>query len=224
MPDGSLSLPARLYLLAWDTKRLKITGTAQLHLLVRAGALTELARRGLLVDDDGVAVPAGLDADTGDPVLDGLLELVRESRPRRWKAWVTLHARTTLDAVREQLTAEGFLRAERRRVLGVLPSVDYALERVAVVDALREEARRALEGPLPPAEVSERDAAVVALAAAAELRTLVPAKDRRRHRRRIEELTERSGAAAPALRRVMREVSAAVVMATTAASAAAASG
>ncbi|WP_281155060.1 GPP34 family phosphoprotein [Streptomyces sp. HYC2] len=224
MPDGSLSLPARLYLLAWDTERLKITGTAQLHLLVRAGALTELAQRGLLVDDDGVAVPAGLDADTGDPVLDGLLELVRESRPRRWKAWVTLHARTTLDAVREQLTAEGFLRAERRRVLGVLPSVDYALERVAVVDALREEARRALEGPLPAAEVSEGDAAVVALAAAAELRTLVPAKDRRRHRQRIEELTERGGAAAPALRRVMREVSASVVMATTAASAAAASG
>ncbi|MGW4041983.1 GOLPH3/VPS74 family protein [Streptomyces sp. NPDC004721] len=224
MPDGSLSLSARLYLLAWDTKRLKITGTAQLHHLVRAGALTELAQRGLLVDDDGIAAPANLDTDTGDPVLDGLLELVRESRPRRWKTWVTLHARTTLDAVREQLAAEGFLRAERRRVLGVFSSVDYALERVAVVDALREEARRALEGPVPAAEVSERDAAVVALAAAAELRTLVPAKDRKRHRQRIEELTERSGAAAPALRRVVREVSAAVVMATTAASAAAASG
>ncbi|MFF4761452.1 GPP34 family phosphoprotein [Streptomyces sp. NPDC001292] len=221
MPDGSLSLslPARLYLLAWDTKRLEITGTAHLHHLVRAGALTELAQRGLLVDDDGIAAPAGLDAGTGDPVLDGLLELVRESRPRRWKTWVTLHARTTLDALREQLAAEGLLRAERRRVLGVLPSVDYALERVAVVDALREEARRVLEGPLPAVEVSEREAAVVALAAAAELGTLAPAKDRRRHKGRIEELTERSGAAAPALRRVVREVSAAVVVAATAASA-----
>ncbi|MFI9602185.1 GPP34 family phosphoprotein [Streptomyces sp. NPDC052043] len=221
MSDGSLSLPARLYLLAWDTERLKITGTAQLHHLVQAGALTELAQRGLLVDDDGVAAPAGLDAETGDPVLDGLLELVRESRPRRWKTWVTLHARTTLDAVRGQLAAEGVLRAERRRVLGVLPSVSYTLERVAVVDAVREEARRALEGPLPAAEVSERDAAVVALAAAADLRTVVPAKERRRHKQRVEELTERSGAAAPALRKVVREVSAAVVMTAAAASAAA---
>ncbi|WP_445527813.1 GOLPH3/VPS74 family protein [Streptomyces cyslabdanicus] len=221
MPDGSLSLPSRLYLLAWDTERLKITGTAQLHHLVQAGALTELAQRGLLVDDDGVAAPAGLDAEAGDPVLDGLLELVRESRPRRWKTWVTLHARITLDAVRGQLAAEGVLRAERRRVLGVLPSVSYTLERVAVVDALREEARRALEGPLPAAEVSERDAAVVALAAAAELRTVVPAKERRRHKQRVEELTERSGAAAPALRKVVREVSAAVVMTAAAASAAA---
>ncbi|MEU7381767.1 MULTISPECIES: GPP34 family phosphoprotein [unclassified Streptomyces] len=221
MPDGSLSLPARLYLLAWDTGRLKITGTAQLHLLVRAGALTELAQRGLLVDDDGIAVPVGLDASTGDPVLDGLLELVQESRPRRWRTWVTLHARTTLDAVREQLAAEGFLSAERRRVLGVLPSVDYALERVAAVDALREGARRVLEGPSPAAEVPERDAAVVALAAAAELRTLVPAKDRRRHKARIDELTDRSGAAAPALRRVVREVNAAVIVAATAAATAA---
>ncbi|GHD92188.1 GOLPH3/VPS74 family protein [Streptomyces naganishii] len=219
MSDGSLSLPARLYLLAWDTERPRLTGTAHLHHLVRAGALTELAQRGLLVDDDGITTPVDLDAHTGDPVLDGLLELVRESRPRRWRAWVTLRARYTLVAVREQLAAEGYLRAEKRRVLGIFPSVEHALQRVAAVDALQREARGVLEGDRPAVEVSERDAAVVALAAAAELRTLVPGKDRRRHRRRIEELTERSGAAAPALRRVVREVRTAVVVAATAASA-----
>ncbi|MFI1168972.1 GPP34 family phosphoprotein [Streptomyces sp. NPDC020801] len=219
MPNGSLSLPARLYLLAWDTTRLRITGAAHLHHLVRAGALTELAQRGLLVDDDGIATPVDLDARTGDAVLDGLLDLVRESRPRRWKTWVTLRARFTLVAVREQLAAEGYLRAEKRRVFGIFPSVEYALERVAVVDALREEARQVLEGALPAVRVSERDAAVVALAAAAELRTLVPGRDRRRHRRRIEELTERSGAAAPALRGVVHEVRTAVVVAAAAASA-----
>ncbi|GGX91663.1 GOLPH3/VPS74 family protein [Streptomyces anandii] len=219
MSDGPLSLPARLYLLAWDTGRPRLTGTAHLHHLVRAGALTELAQRGLLVDDDGITTPVDLDARTGDPVLDGLLELVRESRPRRWRAWVTLRARYTLVAVREQLAAEGYLRAEKRRVLGIFPSVEYALDRLAAVDALNREARGVLEGDRPAAEVSERDAAVVALAAAAELRTLGSGRDRRRHRRRIEELTERSGAAAPALRRVVREVRTAVVVATTAASA-----
>ncbi|MDF3302132.1 GOLPH3/VPS74 family protein [Streptomyces tropicalis] len=219
MPDGSLSLPARLYLLAWDTGRMRVTGTAHLHHLVRAGALTELAQRGLLVDDDGVATPVDLDARTGDAVLDGLLDLVRESRPRRWKTWVTLRARSTLVAVREQLAAEGFLRAERRRVLGVFPSVEYRPERAAVVDALREEARRVLQGPLPVAEVSDRDAAVVALAAAAGLRTLVPGRERRRHKERIEALTERSGAAAPALRRVVREVRMAMAAAAASASA-----
>ncbi|PAZ11192.1 GPP34 family phosphoprotein [Streptomyces sp. SA15] len=206
MPNGSLSLPARLYLLAWDTARQEATDAAGLDRLVRAGALTELVRRGLLTDEDGIATPVDLDALTGDAVLDGVLELVRESRPHRWRAWVTLRARVTLDAVREQLTAEGYLRAEKSRVLGVFPTVEYALERVADVRALQEEARRVLQGPVPVAEVSDRDAAVVALAAAAELRTLVPGKDLAGHRQRLEELTERSGAASPVLRRVFPEV------------------
>ncbi|WP_369250682.1 GPP34 family phosphoprotein [Streptomyces sp. R41] len=219
MPNGSLSLPARLYLLAWDTSRLKVTGATHLHHLVRAGALTELAQRGLLIDENGIVTPIDADSRTGDAVLDGLLELVAESRPRKWKAWVTLRARVTLDAVRAQLAAEGYLRAEKKRVLGLFPSVEYELERVPAVDALRTDARQVLEGPLPVAEVSDRDAALVALAAAAELRTLAPAKDRKLYKNRLEDLTDRSGAAAPALKKVIQELRTAVIVATTAASA-----
>ncbi|WP_405867207.1 GPP34 family phosphoprotein [Streptomyces sp. NBC_00005] len=216
MPNGSLSLPARLYLLAWDTNRTEVTGAARLPHLVRAGALTELAQRGLLTDDDGIATPVDMDSLTGDAVLDGLLELVRESRPHRWRTWVTLHARVTFDAVREQLTAEGYLRAEKKRVLGLFPSVDHVLAQAAVVDALRDEARQVLEGPVPVSEVSDREAAVVALAAAAELPTLVPGKDRKLHKARVEALTERSGAAAPALRKVVGEVHTALIASLTA--------
>ncbi|WP_405670319.1 GPP34 family phosphoprotein [Streptomyces sp. NBC_01530] len=216
MPYGSLSLPARLCLLAWDTERAKVTGAARLHQLVRAGALTELAQRGLLTDEDGIATPVDMDSATGDAALDGLLELIRESRPHRWQTWVTLHARVTLDAVREQLTAQGYLRAVKKRVLGVFPSVDHVLEQPAVVDALCEEARQVLQGPVPVAEVCDRDAAVVALAAAAELRTLVPAGDRKRHTERVEALTERAGAAAPALQKVVTEVHTALVASLTA--------
>jgi len=213
VPDGSLSLPARLYLLAWDITRNELTDTGHVDHLVRAGALTELARRGLLLDDDGIATPADLDSETGDAVLDGLLELVRESRPHHWHSWVPLHARVTLDAVREQLAADGYLRAEKRRALGVFPTVEYALERVAVVDALRAEARRILEGPVPVAEVSDRDAAVVTLAAAAELRTLVSRDERGRYQERLAELAERSGAAGPVTRKAGEELRAALTRA-----------
>ncbi|MDN3025406.1 GPP34 family phosphoprotein [Streptomyces sp. S.PB5] len=206
MPNGSLSLPARLYLLAWDTTRNELTGTAHPHHLVRAGALAELAQRGLLVDDDGIATPADMDSRTGDAVLDGLLELVRESLPHRWRSWVPLHARVTLEAVREQLAAEGCLRVEKRRALGLFPTVEYALERVAVVDALGEEVRQVLDGPVRPAEVSDRDAAVVVLGVAAELRALVARKERGQHKERLAELAERSGAAGPAVRKVMAEL------------------
>ncbi|NUO44377.1 MAG: GPP34 family phosphoprotein [Streptomyces sp.] len=213
MPDGSLSLPARLCLLAWDTTRNELTGEPHLHHLVRAGALTELAQRELLVDDDGIATPADMDSRTGDAVLDGLLELVRESRPHHWRGWVPLHARVTLDAVREQLAAEGYLRAEKRRVLALFPTVEYALERVAAADALRERARQVLEGPVPTAEVCDRDAALVTLAAAAGLRTLVPREERGLHKDRLAELAERGGAAGPAMRKVGEELRAALTSA-----------
>ncbi|MGW0861671.1 GOLPH3/VPS74 family protein [Streptomyces sp. NPDC002611] len=207
MTDGPLSLPARLCLLAWDSACPPAADAGRLAGLVRAGALTELAQRGLLIDDDGIATPVDLDARAGDAVLDGLLELVHESCPHSWRTWVTLRARVTLDAVREQLVAGGYLRAEKKRVLGVFPSVDHALERVTAVEALREETRRILRGPSPVAKTSWRDAALVALAAAADL---LPEQDVRAHERRVEELTERAGAMAPGLRRIVREVLGAV--------------
>ena len=212
MSTGSLSLPARLYLLAWDTTKLKVTDAAHLPHIVRAGALTELAQRGLLADVDGIVTPTDPDAQTGDPVLDGLLELVEESRPHRWKTWVGLRARVTLDAVRAQLAADGYLRAEKTRVLGLFPSVEYEIDRVAVVDALRAEAREVLEGPVPVEQVPERDAALVALAAGAELRTLLSGKEQRQYKQRIEDLVERSGATTPAMKKAVQEVRSAVVL------------
>ncbi|MFF5965371.1 GPP34 family phosphoprotein [Streptomyces collinus] len=204
MPNGPLTLPARLCLLAWDVARPAADGAAHRPGPVRAGALVELARRGLLTDEDGIVTPADLDTSTGDAVLDGLLELVRESCPHPWRTWVTLRARVTLDAVREQLVAEGYLRAEKRRVLGVFPSVEYALERRAAVEVLREETQQVLRGPLPVAGVSERDAALAVLAAAAGLcGESTPG-------RRAEELTERAAAATPGLRGIVRELSTAV--------------
>jgi hypothetical protein len=210
VPNGSLSLPARLCLLAWDPARPGASDTARHHHLVRAGALTELARRGLLTDDEGIATPADLDSRTGDAVLDGLLDLVRESMPHRWRTWVRRYAGVTFDAVREQLVAEGYLRAEKKRVLGVFPSVEYVLARPASARALREETRSVVEGPVPVGEVAERDAAVAVLACAADLRSLGPARRGACGEDRLTELAGRCGSAAPGLRGIVAELSGAV--------------
>ncbi|MER8222195.1 GPP34 family phosphoprotein [Streptomyces sp. NPDC094143] len=204
MSHGSLTLPARLSLLAWDTARPPAGGAAHPAGPVRAGALVDLARRGLLTDEDGIATPADMDSRSGDAALDGLLVLVHESCPHPWRTWVTLRARVTADAVREQLVAGGYLRAEKRRVLGVFPSVEYELERAAAVKVLREETREALLGPLPAAGLAERDAAVAVLADAADLLGVSAGE------RRVGELTERAGASVPGLERIVREVRAAV--------------
>ncbi|OON81813.1 GOLPH3/VPS74 family protein [Streptomyces tsukubensis] len=216
MPEGSLSLPAKLYLLAWDPARDRVTGASHLHHLVRAGALTELAMSGLLTDDSGIATPTS-DRRTGDTALDSLLELIEESRPRSWKKWVTSRAGVTLDAVREGLVAAGLLRTRRKRVFGVFPSTAYVVTDRALVGDLHERARSVLRSTGPVSEVSDEDAALVALATAGELRTVATGREARRHKKRIEELTERVGAAAPALRKVIKEVRTAMIVAATSA-------
>lgn len=197
MPNGPLSLPARLCLAAWDADPQRLAP------LVRAGALAELARRGLLTDDDGIVTPLDLDSRTGDPVLDGLLELVSESLPHRWRAWVTLYARHTLDAVREQLVADGSLRAEKHRVLGVFPSVDHVLADTARADGLHREARQILTGPAPAEQVPQPIATALALATAAGL---PPAPHGSFDDARAEALTRRAAASAPGFDAVLRDL------------------
>ncbi|MFE7132450.1 GPP34 family phosphoprotein [Streptomyces sp. NPDC057638] len=218
MTTESLSLPARLYLLAWDTDKMKASGTSHLNYLVRAGALTELAQRGLLVDEDGVARSAAA-TRTGDPVLDGLLDLVQESKGRKWKSWVTHKSSQTLDALREQLAADGQLTTSS----GMFSRTKYELARPEVVKALKAEARETLTGTGPVDDIAEADAAVVALAAGAELKTLVTRKERKEYKDRIEALTDRSGSTAPALKRVIHEVKVAIAVAVTAGAGAAGS-
>ncbi|MBC9713602.1 GPP34 family phosphoprotein [Streptomyces sp. TRM66268-LWL] len=212
MAHGSLPLPVQLYLLAYDTTKPRLTATLQLPFLVRAAALTELVQCGLLTERDG-AVRVVDDACTGDPVLDGVLELIAASRPRPWRAWVAVRSGATLDAVRRQLVLSGYLRGTRRRALGVFAYTEYELDRAGFVEDLRAELRWVLHGSEPVDEVSVRDAALLSLAAAGGLRTVVGAGERRTYRERIEQLAERSAATDPAPRAIVREVRRAMVLA-----------
>ncbi|MDP9614523.1 hypothetical protein JOF35_006861 [Streptomyces demainii] len=204
VPNGSLSLAASLYLLSYDPETGRPTG-AHTALLVRAAALTELVQRGTLTDTDGSPCPVA-DALTGDQALDGLLELIGESRPRSWQIWVGHQPRLTEQAVRDQMVAAGYVRAKGRRVLGLFPAKEYTLERPEPVAAMREAAVRALHGGQPVAEVSERDAALVNLAAAGELRTVVTATDAKVRKDRILELGARCGGMGPVLEKVIAQV------------------
>ncbi|MFG2497539.1 GPP34 family phosphoprotein [Streptomyces sp. NPDC048441] len=223
MPYGSLSLPTRIFLLAWDTGRNKIAGAPDLHLAVRACALAELAQRGLVSDVDGVVTPV-LGARTGDAALDSVLELIEESRPRKWRGSITHRARDTQAAVRDQLVSGGYLRAERTRVFGIFPSRRYELERAGYVEVLHAEALAVLRGPVPVSEVSEGDAALVVCAATGKLRGVVSGKDRRQYEERLDALTDRSGASSPELPELMRGLRKALASAVSSAEAARSSG
>ncbi|MGW6398393.1 GOLPH3/VPS74 family protein [Streptomyces sp. NPDC055134] len=222
VPHGSLSLPARLLLLGFDTEKGRVSGAPDIELAVRAAALVELARRRIVSDVDGVVTPV-FDARTGDPVLDELMELAEESRPRTWRAWIGYRARATLDTVRRQLASEGYLSAERKRVFGLFPVTRYGLERAGYVEVLRAEVLGALEGAEPVGQVDEDDAVLAVLAATGKLRRLIPGKARRTHKDRLDHLTARAGEISPELRQSLGDIRAALAAAVKAAEASRAS-
>lgn len=221
------SLAARLYLLAYDEDRRRLTGQPELGYLLRAAALTDLTLRGLLIDAVGqaqavpgaVASPGGRGAAgagaTQDEVLDGMLRDIAESAPASWGRWVSRDSRLTVRAIGAQLAKAGVLRIEPRRVLGLFHADTLVLADPAVQARLRSGARLALFGSDPVDLIDVRDAAVVALAAAGELDLVVSGEDRRRYETRIEELGEHCGSAVPALRGVLEEIRAAALVAVT---------
>jgi hypothetical protein len=199
------SLPQRLYLLAYDTRRQRLSGRTQLGYLLRAAALTDLLLRGLVADERGKVV-AGERHQLDDPVLGAVLRQVAESRPRSWTHWVRSGQRPLRLAVREQLKAGGWIRVEPRRVLGIFPASRVTVQDTRVLKRLAGIIARALGAGLPAARVDPGDAALVALAAAGELSTAISRRQRREHRQRIARLSERAGPAAPALRKVLQQL------------------
>ncbi|GAA3959228.1 GPP34 family phosphoprotein [Actinomadura viridis] len=193
------TLPARMFLLAYDLnkKRLALSG-GTLGYLLRAAALTELYLDGRLDEERRRPTP-------GTPGEDpyGLVAQISASRPRSWQYWVRKDGRAMVRTVRQELADGGWIRVRHRRRLGLFPHDEITVRDPRVVKTLWGGASSALRGR-PVAHVNSYDAAAVALAAAGELKTVLPAPDRRRHKRRIEELTARSGPAAPAARKVIR--------------------
>ncbi|MFI6516726.1 GPP34 family phosphoprotein [Spirillospora sp. NPDC050679] len=196
LPD---SLPARMFLLSYDLTKKRLTGRSNLGYLLRAAALTELYLDGRLVDERGRPRPG---TSGEDPY--GVVAQIALSKPRPWKHWVRKGHRAMLVTVRGELAAGGWIREERRRALGLFPVRRVTVRDPRVVKALWGGASSALHGR-PVAHVNSYDAAAVALAAAAELKTVLPRAERRRHKRRIAELTARAGPAAPAMRKVIQD-------------------
>ncbi|MFD5466268.1 GPP34 family phosphoprotein [Kitasatospora sp. NPDC127059] len=196
LPDN---LPEKLYLLAYDPERGRLR-TTNLDLALRAAALTELLRRGLIRDDG--RHPAAVDGATGglDPLSAALLEQIRQGRRRTWKSWIGRQRRSAR-VVRDGLVASGRIRVEVRRVLGFFPVARVILPQSRVRKALTASIASALNGPL--SRVDPADAALVALVDAARLGSALTWRQRREFRTRIDKLAPAAGPVPRALRRAI---------------------
>lgn len=203
------SLPARLFLLSFDLDKNRLARFTELGCMVRAAALTQLFLAGHLVDDNGRAKVAERHLHRRDPLTDPVLaevfRQVDESKPRKWKYWVNRRARATNLAVRDQLAADGWIRVERRRLLGVVPADRVTVRERAAVARLQREVGRVLRGAVPMSRADPADAALVALAAAGELRTFASRRERRQNRQRITEAATVTGPVTAALRSAIQD-------------------
>jgi hypothetical protein len=192
------SLPTLMYLLAFDADKNRLTARSQLGLVLRAAALAELYLTERLTDTHGRAEAASGARPTGDPVLDDLMAQIAAHRPRAWHRWIGRQERATVRAVREQLEADRHLKIERRTLLPdrVEPRDRRAVKQYA--ETVRGALRRS------PARTDPRTAAVLALAARGEVRTLVSRRECREYGRKLDELAVYTGPVADALRKAVR--------------------
>ncbi|WP_433178046.1 GOLPH3/VPS74 family protein [Actinoallomurus sp. CA-150999] len=191
------SLPARLYLLAYDVEKERITARTQLGLVLRAAALADLYLDERLADDDGKAKVAAA-GSTGDPVLDAVLGQVADGRPRSWRRWVNADERRIVREVRDQLEKDRLIKVERRRIL---PDRVRLRER-REVKRYASEVKAALR---PSSDTDRRTAAALVLAARGELPTVLSRRGRREHARRLEALSDPVWPIARALEKAVRQ-------------------
>ncbi|MEV4258970.1 GPP34 family phosphoprotein, partial [Spirillospora sp. NPDC049652] len=160
------TLPQRMFLLAYDTRKQRLTLRGErLGYVLRAAALTELFLDGRLGEERGKPV-----AGTPGPDPYGVVAQISATRPRPWPYWVRKDARRMVRTVRDELESGGWIRVRPRRVLGVFPATAIELRDPRVLKALAGGVTSALRGR-PVAHVNSLDAAAVALAAAGEVRT-----------------------------------------------------
>ncbi|MEU6424805.1 GPP34 family phosphoprotein [Microbispora sp. NPDC046973] len=200
------SLTAQLYLLAYDPRKERVVTNYRLPYLLRAAALTDLLLAGRIADDGG-KVRVVSEARLADPVLDGLLRQIAGSGPRPWRHWIGKDGRATVRAVRDELETGRWVRVELRQPFLIFNRSHVRVRDTRVVKRLTTQVAAALTGPV--SRVGDREAALVGLAAAGELGTVLPRARRRAHKQRIALLSERGGPAAPALRKVIQQVRAA---------------
>ena len=219
-----MNLPAEFALLAYDDDGKPVTDGTHLDNGLGGALLLELALAGR-VDVAGKKVVVADPEPVGDPLIDlAFGMIVSDPKARKPGHWVTKFAKNARNQVMDQLVAEGVVRRERSRVLGVFPRTRYPARHGVeppAETAARQRMTAAINGTGP---VEPRTAALCALVAATDLdKKVFRDLDRKQVKRRLKEIGEGSWAAA-AVKKSIEEIQSAIMVAVIAGSTAGATG
>lgn len=195
------SLPAKLFLLALHTRNRRAAPRDELGFALRAAALASLLASGHLRDEDGKAVVVS--ATVADPVLAAVLAEVGQER-YSWRRLLDRRTKQVYRAVRDQLADARVIRLEEARFLGLIPYTRIELRDRHEADRIAELVGRAIKGGQPVSKVDADTAMLAALAAAAQLRGVLGAGERRTYRARLDQFAAPIEPVTKALRRAVR--------------------
>lgn len=221
-------LAEKLLLLALDDEKGKVVFSAQMSYAygIAGALLLELSTKER-IELDGKKLAVINPQPTGDPLLDQVLQLLKESKPRTISAWISRlqgnRKLRALDQLRSRAVSNHWLRHESKKILWIFPSHQY----VATADGMKVE-RDILETVRRVAlndreEVDRETGLLISLIHATRLQKVVFTKDERKQaQRRLKEISKNEQYG-KAVSETVAAVEAAIIAAIAAGGAAAAS-
>lgn len=199
------TLAQKLYMLCYTVKKGKfqldnIQGRGQ---LLRAGAMTELARGGL-PDATGGKVRRLPGGPPKDPFTASVWYDLPEDRPKGWLNFLHNKAHTAETPVRDQLLASGDVAIERKKKLGVVSTNRVTVVHPDLVHTLQDRVRATVLDVAPAEDLTDEPAMAV-LAVELELTSVWSREDRRTHKSALRAQAARFDAFVPGLRKALRD-------------------
>ncbi|MFD5747577.1 GPP34 family phosphoprotein [Streptomyces sp. NPDC127033] len=200
------TLPQRLYLICYtvDKGKFQLDSTQGRGQLLRAGAMTELARDGLLDATGGKVVrrPGKTPDDSFAAAVWGDLP---EGKPKGWLNYVHNKAHTAEAPVRDQLAAAGEVTISRGGLMGLIPSERVTVVHPEEVRVLQERVRATVLDGADPASMSLEDLAMAVFVAEVEVVCVLSRAEIGAHKQELKGLFTRFDEIVPGLRPALRD-------------------
>ncbi|MFE8910500.1 GPP34 family phosphoprotein [Streptomyces globisporus] len=199
------TLAQKLYLLCYTVKKEKfqldnIQGRGQ---LLRAGAMTELARDGLL-DATGGKVQRLAGNPPEDPFTASVWYDLPDDGPKGWLKFLHDKAHTAETPVRDQLLASGDVAIKREKKLGLVSTSRVTVVHPDLVHALQDRVRATVLDGAPGDDLTD-ELAMAVLAVELELASVWSKEERRTHKSALKAQAARFDAFVPGLRKALRD-------------------
>ncbi|MFS8200772.1 GOLPH3/VPS74 family protein [Streptomyces sp. CWNU-52B] len=200
------TLPQHLYLLCYtvDKGKFQLDNLQGRGQLLRAGAMTELARDGLL-DATGGKVIRKPGKAPDDPFAAGVWSDLPDNKPKAWLNYIHNKGHLAETPVRDQLVAAGEITVTRGRKLGLIPADSYTVTDPQAVHALQERVRGTVLDRTDPASIPLEELAMAVFTVELEVTCVWSRTDRRTHKEQLRTLAARFDGIVPGLRKSLRD-------------------